>query len=353
MKFIPIKSLRFQKCFPGGNVSADNLWDSFNTFQRLTRSFYKAARAKYDRAAILNFYSGLEKNCFLIRSQLEEEKYEWGSYKEFVVHDPKKRIIQAAPFRDRVVHQAIHEMIEPLFEPTFYYHSYACRPGRGTYATIQELQKWLKTKPHEHYLKMDVSKFFPSIDRNILFAQIKQKVADERLLKLIYRLLMDAPGTKGLPIGNLTSQLFANVYLSPLDHFIKKNLKAPYYIRYMDDIVILAASRNEVKEYQKQIEKFGHEKLDLKFAPHKIQIGSTKNGISFVGYRCFPWGLLVRGKTLARFRKKLKKPAPLDQKIKQLLAYKGHIQPVIHRDRLMNEFLRISLPGGLVENLGI
>ena len=303
----------------------DDLWDGFPTFNRLIRAFYRAARSKFDRDAVLRFHLYLEPQILKIKDHLLNETYQWGVYRQFWVIDPKLRLIESAPFRDRIVHQALVEVLEPILDPSLYYHSYACRTGRGTHAAMKQLHKWVSNKPELYCLQMDVTKFFPSIDRTVLFSIIEKKIADEKILRLIQSLIFSAPGTNGLPIGNLTSQLFANLYLDPLDQFIKRTLRAPYYIRYMDDIAILAPDLKTLVNWRHYIDEFAREALKLQFNPTKIALGKASDGISFVGFRIFPNGIYTRGKSLRRFRKKMNAPLSLDEQVKRYMSYYGHL----------------------------
>ena len=315
-----------------------DLWDGFPTFDRLVRGFYRSASAKFDRDAVQRFHVALEYQILNIRESLIAETYKWGEYRRFWVMDPKLRLIESAPFRDRIVHQALVEVLDPVIDPTLYYHSYACRSGRGTHAAVRQLQTWVGNRPQWHFLQMDVTKFFPSIDRETLFKLVQQKIADEKMLRLIQALLFSAPGNNGIPIGNLTSQLFANLYLNPLDQYIKRELKIPFYLRYMDDIVLLAKDQTFLNQARLQVEAFAREKLKLSFHPSKIACGKVSDGISFVGYRSFPSGIYMRSKSVRRFRKKFKTKVPLDEKVRRYLSYQGHLRHAKDGEKILREF---------------
>jgi retron-type reverse transcriptase len=241
----------------------------------------------------------------------------------------------------------MHEVMEPLFEPAFYAHSYACRPGRGTHAAVGKLQSWFSAHPDQYFLKLDVSKYFPSIDRAVLFERISKTIGDEKFLGLIGSLLDKAPGGRGIPIGNLTSQLFANVYLDVLDQHIKRTMRLPHYIRYMDDIVLLADSRSQIGEWRSEIEAFASTRLKLRFHPHKAQIGRTSEGVPFVGYHVTPEGLRLRGKSFRRFRKRLGRKMTLDARVKCLLSYLGHARHVRHADQVSATLVRAAFREGV------
>lgn len=319
--------------------------ERFATFPKLLRCFYRAARAKLDRESVLKFYCDLEANLFEMRDQLLEERYRWGEYRVFWVKDPKLRRIESAPFRDRIVHHAIHEIFEPLFDPGFYDHSYACRTGRGTHAAVRQLRQWVGDRPDWHFLQLDVTKYFNSIRRDVLFELIENRIGDEKLLRLTDSLLRSAPGDIGIPIGNLTSQLFANLYLNPLDQFIKRRLRVPHYIRYMDDLVLLGPDPDELWRWKHQVEQFGHDRLKLRFHPHKVAFGKVADGISFVGYRMHPWRTSVRGKSLRRFRRSLRRKQSLDKKVKTFLSYQGHVKHADGSALLLEQFKKIAFCG--------
>lgn len=326
-------------------VKAKDLWTGFNTFPRLLRGYFRAAQGKTSRQRVVHFHARLEAEVLAIRSSLEAGTYSWGPYYSFWVIDPKLRRIESAPFRDRVVHQAMHEVMLPLFEPSFYRHSYACLPGRGTHRSVEQLHRWVRARPDHHYLQMDVSKYFPSIDRGILLSLLEARIGDERFLDLVRSLLRSSPGGGGIPIGNLTSQLFANVYLDVLDQFIKRELRVPRYVRYMDDFVILSPEKAELERWRGQIEEFARERLRLTFHPDKVDLRRVKEGVAFVGHRTYPHGIFMRGRCLRRFRKRLREPLSLDQKVKRVLSYQAHVHLAKDQTRIRREFQRIAFQG--------
>ena len=176
-----------------------------------------------------------------IKLALETGTWQPGDHRQFFVYDPKFRSIAAPPFADRVVHHAICTIIEPLFERRFIYDSYACRVDKGAHRGARRLQTFLRKKHAVYALKCDISKFFASIDHAVLCQIIRQTIPDPKLLEILDRII--AGYSPGIPIGNLTSQLFANVYLDQLDHFIKEELRVKYYLRYMDDFILLGENK--------------------------------------------------------------------------------------------------------------
>ncbi len=282
----------------------DGLFDSMADFLNLRDAFYAASKGKRDRLAVATFQSTLEMNLFAMEKDLQNETYEFGPYRSFYVSEPKRRLIESARFRDRVVHHAICMKLNPIFFPRFYEYSFACLPGKGTHSSMLTLHKWVQKSGRPYFLKCDIRKYFPSVKRPILLGILKRTLADEKLLRLLEKLILTAPRT-GIPIGNLTSQLFANIYLNELDQYVKRELKEPYYVRYMDDFVFLLNSHEEALRLREKIEKFVVEKLDLELSPEKVRIGLVDEGLPFVGYCLRPYSVRVRGASLRRCRKKV------------------------------------------------
>ncbi len=217
---------------------AGNLWDKVTSFENLHRAFYQVLRGKRRSPGACALFVNLEKNLFALQKELISHRYIPGDYHTFWINEPKSRLISAAPVRDRIVHHALVNVIEPIFEPRFIYHSYACRKCKGTHRGLRQFVKWVRSS--RYVLKMDIRKFFPTVDHEILKTCIRRAVKDPEVLRLC-DLIIDRsndqeqviqyfPGDdlftpvtcrKGIPIGNLTSQFFANVYLDALDHFIK------------------------------------------------------------------------------------------------------------------------------------
>lgn len=195
-----------------------NLYEKIVSFQNLLKASKLAGRGKRFKNTTARFNFQLEKELWCLHQELVNKKYQPGKYHHFTIYEPKERIISAAPYRDRVVHHAINNILEPVFEPTFIHDSYATRKGKGTHAAIDRFQKFARI--NAYVLKCDIRKYFPSIHHGVLMALIKRKVVCVDTLCLLARILRPAIG---IPIGNLTSQFFANIYLSGLDHFIKKS----------------------------------------------------------------------------------------------------------------------------------
>jgi len=221
--------------------------------ENIYNAYLKARNGRRYKDEILRFSYNIEKNLQNIVYELKNKNYKHGLYYEFVVNDSKKRVIRAAPFKDRIMHHALCNIIEPEFEKTFIYDSYACRLGKGLHKAIKRFKQFLriiklknnlKDYNNIYVLKCDIVQYFNSVNKNILFELIKRKIKDENILAIILIILNSYE--KGLPIGNLTSQLFANIYLHELDFYIKNELKCKYYIRYMDDFIIFDLDKKKL-----------------------------------------------------------------------------------------------------------
>jgi len=240
--------------------------------------------------------------------------YRTGQYWEFVVHDRKTRLVRALPFRDRVVHHAICSVIEPLFEQRFISDSFACRVGKGTHRAADRLEHFLRcarTRWGDFYvLNADVHKYFQSIRHDALLTIIRRRIGDQRVLAIIEEIIASShePGEPGvgLPIGNLTSQLFANVYLDTLDHFVKEHLRCRYYVRYMDNFLLLGADKGTLHQWRLDIEHFLRQQLGLELNP-KTAVTPAALGVEFVGYRLWPTHRLLRKDGIKRMRRRLRK----------------------------------------------
>ncbi|MDX1912149.1 MAG: reverse transcriptase/maturase family protein [Saprospiraceae bacterium] len=300
------------------------LFDRIGMFGNLLSAFYKARKGKRQNHNVAAFEANLEWELLRLAEELNTGAYQPGAYRTFLIHDPKQRMISAAPFRDRVVHHALCNIIEPIFEPVFIPHTYANRKGKGTHAGIRYCQECVRK--YRYVLKADIRKYFPGIDHEILKNIIARKIKCPRTLQLIDRIIDNSnpqeivldcfPGDdlftailrrKGLPMGNLTSQFFANLYLSPLDHFIKEELQIAGYARYVDDFVIFHPDKKRLHEVEVQIRDFLATRLRLSLHERKTFIAPTADGITFLGQRVFATHRRLKGENVRRFKKRLQK----------------------------------------------
>lgn len=272
---------------------------------------------KTKREDVANFEWHLERNIFSLHRDLRSGAYRHGAYSSFFITDPKQRHIHKATVRDRVVHHAVFQVLNPIFEPTFIANSFSCRVGKGTHKGVEALSRMVR-KTSKNYtapcfvLKCDVRKFFDSIDHHILLEILGRRVADPdvmRLLEIIVRSFpegqMNLFERKGVPIGNLTSQLFANVYMNVFDQFMKQECRVQHYARYTDDFVVVSSSESELTTLLPKIQSFLRDRLRLELHPKKVTICQPHQGIDFLGYVIRPHSRILRTKTKQRMLKKL------------------------------------------------
>lgn len=277
------------------------------SIKALLRAWQKFSRGKKSRADVGAYQKDLHRNLTSLHETLVSGHYQHHKYERFIIHDPKQREIHKAIVEDRVVHQAIVTAIEPLFEPRFIYDSYSCRIGKGTHAGVKRLQSLLYKASHNdtrkvYVLKCDVRKFFASIDHEILLGLIARRIHDDESLELIQSIILshNASTGKGIPLGNITSQLFANIYLHELDWFMKQTLGVKHYIRYCDDFVIVSTDRQYLESLIEPIRLFLQSELLLDLHPTKVSIRPWQEGIDFLGYVLRPHTITLRGKTKQR-----------------------------------------------------
>lgn len=300
-----------------------NLYGQITTFENLLAAARQAQRGKRFRDNVLAFNFHLEAELFRLQEELWTKTYCPGPYRTFEIYEPKPRLISAAPYRDRVVHHALCNVIVPIFERTFIADSYANRVGFGTHRALRRFTEFVRS--NRYVLQCDITKYFPSIDHGILKILIRRKIKCPDTLWLIDTILDHSnpqepvtayfPGDelwtpqdrrRGLPIGNLTSQFFANVYLNKLDHFVKEQLHVANYVRYVDDFAIFADDREWLAAMRISLEKY-LANLRLKIHPIKSQIFATRYGANFLGFRVFPGHLRVRTENLRRARRRLRR----------------------------------------------
>lgn len=288
-----------------------NLFVKVCSLRNLHTAYCKARKGKRYAEEILEFSYALEENLLKLKEELETHTYEHGTYKEFYVRDPKKRLIRAAPFRDRVMHHALCNIIEPIFDCRFVYDSYACRNNKGTHKGVERLQKFVRSDKDNYALKCDISKYFDSVNHKFMLGLIAKRIKDKEIIWLA-RLILESSvtykesGACGIPIGNLTSQLFANIYLNELDYFVKHKLKVKHYIRYVDDFIFLQESKQSLHEIKKQVIGF-LESLRLGIHTKRAVVFPVSLGIDFLGYRVFNSYRLLRKSGVKKFLTQLKK----------------------------------------------
>ena len=332
-------------------VSLENLflaWDSFKS-------------GKQKRKDVQLFEWQLEDNIFKLHRDLKYYKYEHGDYTSFYIQDPKQRHIHKASVRDRVLHHAIFTILNPIFESTFISNSFSCRVDKGTHKGINVLDKMIRQVSSNSFkqcfvLKCDVKKFFDTIDHRILLKIISMRVKDEDAIWILEQIIgsLSSESTtifkkKGLPIGNLTSQLFANIYLNELDQFIKHELRIKNYIRYTDDFVIVSDNELYLKNLINSIRSFLSDELGLELHPKKTNISKSHRGVDFLGYIVLPHYRLLRTKTKQRIFRKLKERVrdynngtitkqTLNQSFQSYLGVMSHTNAYNLEQELKNQF---------------
>ena len=303
-----------------------NLWPDVCSFNNIMAAFYKARKTKRTRRCVAQSEFGLEAELLQLQHELKSGKYRPRPYDYFRVLEPKTRDILAPHWRDRIAQHAICNIIGPLFDRTFIDDSYACRPDKGLHYGLRRVRRFVQSAcfgvPPErvYYLKLDIRCYFASISWDTLLALLNERLADPPLSATLRTIIttheytkqpplvpviIDARLRRGIPIGNLTSQLFANLYLNPLDHFIKRELKAQYYGRYMDDMLLIHSSAVWLKQAQQRIGDFLAERLKLKLHPCKVTLATLDRGISFLGYHIFYNHVRIAGKTWRKARRNL------------------------------------------------
>lgn len=265
---------------------------------------------KRSRKDVQEFQLHLMDNVLSLYSDLENKSYKHGSYYAFNISDPKPRNIHKASIRDRLLHRAIYRIFYPYFDKKFIHDSYSCRLGKGTHKAVNRFRAFSRKISKNNIktcwvLKCDIKKFFANIDHKILKAILSKSLFDTNTLWLFSQIIDSFGVKKGLPLGNLTSQLLVNIYMNEFDQFIKRKLKVKYYIRYADDFVILNNDKNELRILLRYIIVFLKEKLGLELHPDKIYLKTIASGVDFLGWVHFPKHRVLRTSTKKRMIKSL------------------------------------------------
>jgi retron-type reverse transcriptase len=341
-----------------------HLWDRLVGFENLLRAAETACKGKRFRPDVARFHFGLERELWRLHEELRTRTYRPGPYRTFVLCEPKPRQISAAPYRDRVVHHALTQVLEPIFERSFLPDSYACRKGKGTHAAVDRCQHFARR--FRYVFKADVRKFFPSLDHQVLQGLLARKIKDRDVLGLA-GLIIDHSNPqeevplwfagddlftpherrRGLPIGNQTSQFFANVFLDPLDHFVKDRLGAGGYVRYCDDFLVFADDKAFLAGVRRQVAEL-LAGLRLRLHPTKNVVFPSRAGIPFLGYRVFPTHRLLAKANVWRFRRRLRRmqgqyarkeiaAAEVLQRVTSWIGHAGQADTYLLRERLFQE----------------
>ena len=293
---------------------------------------------------MLLFEYHLEDNLFSLYEDLKVGKYRHSDYEHFQVFDSKKRDIHKARVRDRIVHQIIFDYLEEIYEPIFIKDSYSSRKNKGSHQAIKSFQYFAKLvssdgeKPR-FVLKCDIRKYFDSVNKKVLLELIKEKGVEGSVFEIIKEIIFSFNKEEfvGIPLGNITSQVFANIYLDKLDYFIKKKLKVRYYVRYNDDFVILDYHQKRLKEYLPKIRKFLEEELCLEIPDHKASIRKLDWGIDFLGYVILKDAVLLRNKTKGKIFTKLN-----EKNISSYLGLLKHCNSYTLTQKILSNFNQVK-----------
>ena len=313
-----------------------DLWPRIVSFANLHRAAFRARRGVRKTPELLAFMYGLEPELLRLQAQLMHGEYMPGPYRTFTITDPKRRLISAAPFRDRVVHHAVCDVMEPVLERIFAEPSFACRRGKGTHAAVDRARRYLCQS--RYFLKCDIRRFFDSVDHTVLKQQLAGRFREERLLRLLYAIVDNpvpgcSPG-RGLAIGNLTSQHFANLFLTPLDLMVLHRLRPRGYIRYMDDFVLFDDSLDALHGFRFEIERFLYGGLRLRLKQSASFAAPARHGLPFLGMQLFRGAARLDGASLRRLCRRLR--------LRRRQVRTGEISPQTWRRCLASAFGHLS-----------
>jgi RNA-directed DNA polymerase len=334
------------------------MFDNFISLKYIHNSFLVAYRGRNKTKEVILYKQNLEENLNNFQKRLINFTYKHRKYNTFIVEDSKKRVINAPNFEDHILHHSVFFLLEDIFEKKFIENSFANRKNKGSHKAVLKLQR--KSKKYNWYLKLDIIKYFQSVDQEILFEQIKRYVKDENFLFYVKMILESYIETNiinpltnkptGMPIGNVTSQLFANIYLHDLDFYVENSIKPKYrkenkdifYIRYVDDFVFLGENKEDLLEIQKQVLNFLQNKLKLLVSPKKLILNRINCGIPFLGYVIWKNKIKIRNDTIRKFKTKVKDYS-IEKKVNSLISFKGHCD-------LANQNLIYSISNSVLDN---
>lgn len=296
------------------------------SLENLHQSWREFVRGKKYKKDVAEFSMNLAQNIYHLHEELKNRTYHHGNYIAFAINDPKPRNIHKATVRDRLLHHAVYRILYPYFDKKFIYDSYSCRDVKGTHRAADRFNHFYnKVSKNNHrtcwVLKCDIEKFFASIDQSILMKILRRHIYDEDIIGLIENIVLSFSANigKGLPLGNLTSQLLVNIYMNEFDQFVKHVLKQRYYIRYADDFVIMADSYEELIIVLSKVHKFLFSELNLKLHPDKVYIKTFSSGVDFIGWVNFSDHKVLRTAT----KKRMFRNINVDTKDEVIQSYLG------------------------------
>lgn len=334
--------------FPGwrDKIQLGHRYEDIISVSNLLYAWQEFEVGKSNKPDVIEFGCRLMDNILALHADLVNQTYQHGNYYEFRINDPKPRLIHKASVRDRLMHHAVYRILYPFFDRTFIPDSFSCRNEKGTHKAIRRFQKMAYQVSHNHtrtawVLKCDIRKFFASIDHGILLSFLNEYIPDKRIVRLLKNIIISfstVPGIPvGLPLGNLTSQLFSNIYLNRLDQWVKQKLKAKQYIRYADDFVFLASDKDWLLSIIPEIDYFLTEKLKLQIHPNKILLKTIASGVDFLGWVQFPHHRIIRKATKQRmFRRLVANPKP--EVLQSYLGMLSHGNAYKIQEQMKNDF---------------
>jgi retron-type reverse transcriptase len=306
-------------------------FNDITSVENLLLAWEEFLKGKRKRKDVQEFQMSLMDNVLDLHRDLINKTYQHGPYEAFNISDPKPRNIHKATVRDRLLHHAIYRILYPVYDQTFIAHSYSCRKDKGTHKALDTFTAFVRRVSHNHtktvwVLKCDIRKFFTSIDHAILFKILEQRITDPELCWLLKEVVgsFETAPNKGLPLGNLTSQLLVNIYMNEFDQYVKRELKSKYYIRYADDFVFFSRDPKELVEIVRLIVLFLRVKLKLGLHPRKVSIITVASGVDFLGWVHFPYHKTLRTVTKRRIFKRLQKQDVPEATVQSYLGLLGH-----------------------------
>lgn len=329
----------------------EGVFDEIISLENLLAAWYEFRNGKRNKSDVRAFELHLEDNIFRLHEALRDQRYSHSRYSQFQITDPKLRVISKACIADRLLHKAIYRVLYPKWDTTFIYDSYSCRNEKGTHKAFSRLCQMTRSISKNYTqpcfaLKCDIRKFFDSIDHDILIGLLHERVADKKLLSLLEHIIrsFEHSSGKGMPLGNLTSQLFANIYMDPLDKFVKHRLKAKYYLRYADDFIFLSDDSSKLMGYLVEVNQFLKTRLKLTLHPDKISLRKLNWGIDYVGYVALPHYSIPRRKTIQRMTRRIARMSVENKEIelaKIMPSYLGYLRHV-DSHRIAQQMRRLS-----------
>lgn len=319
-------------------------FDDIVSLENLLAAWQEFVRGKAKKRDVQEFSFHLMDNLACLHADLAAQTYRHGSYHAFSISDPKPRNIHKASVRDRVLHHAVYRILYSHFDATFVATSFSCRLGKGTHRALECFRTFARHVSKNHtqtawVLKMDITKFFASIDQNILLGVLSLSIPDRRVLWLLEQVIHSFDSGKsdiGLPLGNLTSQLLVNVYMNEFDQFVKHRLKAKYFIRYADDIALLSPSRTSLEQQIQPIETFLRDCLHLSLHPKKISIRTVSSGVDYLGWVHFPHHRVLRTATKRRMLARVR-THPTQETLQSYLGLLHHGNAYRIRESVLND----------------